>query len=57
VAFALYTEANAIGDQYDWEGEEKTLNREVELLEKLRSAIRVLPSPIALGKRSATSFQ
>src|SRR5437899_3883762 len=34
VAFALYTEANAIGDQYDWEGEEKPLNREVELLEK-----------------------
>jgi serine/threonine protein kinase len=34
VAYALYTEANAIGDQYDWEGEEKPLNREVELLEK-----------------------
>ena len=34
VAYALYTEAKAIGDHYDWEGEEKTLNREVELLEK-----------------------
>jgi len=34
VAYALYTEAKAIGDQYDWEGEEKPLNREVELLEK-----------------------
>ena len=43
VAYALYTEAKAIGDHYDWEGEEKTLNREVELLEKARSAIRILP--------------
>jgi hypothetical protein len=34
VAYALYTEAKAIGDQYDWEGAEKNLNREVELLEK-----------------------
>jgi serine/threonine protein kinase/tetratricopeptide (TPR) repeat protein len=34
VAYALYTEAKAIGDQYDWEGAEKPLNREVELLEK-----------------------
>jgi serine/threonine-protein kinase len=34
VAYALYTEAKAIGDHYDWEGEEKPLNREVELLEK-----------------------
>jgi TolB-like protein len=34
VAYALYTEAKAIDDQYDWEGEEKPLNREVELLEK-----------------------
>jgi TolB-like protein/cytochrome c-type biogenesis protein CcmH/NrfG len=34
VAFALYTEAKAIDDQYDWEGEEKPLTREVELLEK-----------------------
>src|SRR5206468_6656796 len=34
VAYALYTEAKAIGDQYDWDGEEKPLNREVELLEK-----------------------
>ena len=34
VAYALYTEAKAIGDHYDWEGEEKPLSREVELLEK-----------------------
>jgi TolB-like protein/Tfp pilus assembly protein PilF len=34
VAFALYTEAKAIGDQSDWEGAEKSLNRKVELLEK-----------------------
>src|SRR6476659_6677697 len=34
VAYALYTEAKAIGDQYDWEVEENPLNREVELLEK-----------------------
>jgi serine/threonine protein kinase len=34
VAYALYTEAKAIGDQYDWEGVDKSLNREVELLEK-----------------------
>jgi tetratricopeptide (TPR) repeat protein len=34
VAYALYTEAKAIGDQSDWEGEEKPLNRKVELLEK-----------------------
>jgi serine/threonine protein kinase len=34
VAYALYTEAKAIGDQADWEGTEKSLNREVELLEK-----------------------
>ncbi len=33
-AFALYTEAKAIGDQEDWQGTEKSLNREVELLEK-----------------------
>jgi TolB-like protein/predicted Ser/Thr protein kinase len=34
VAYALYTEAKAIGDQYDWEGAEKSLNRRAELLEK-----------------------
>ena len=34
VAYALYTEAKTIGDQSDWEGAEKKLNREVELLEK-----------------------
>ena len=34
VAYALYAEAKAIDDHYDWEGEEKRLNQEVELLEK-----------------------
>ena len=34
VAYALYIEAKTIGDQSDWEGAEKKLNREVELLEK-----------------------
>jgi TolB-like protein/thioredoxin-like negative regulator of GroEL len=34
VAYALYTQAKAIGDVDDWEGLEKSLNREVELLEK-----------------------
>jgi len=34
VAYALYTQAKAIDDEADWEGAEKNLNREVELLEK-----------------------
>jgi serine/threonine protein kinase len=34
VAYALYTEAKAIGDQCDWEGADKGLNRAAELLEK-----------------------
>jgi serine/threonine protein kinase/tetratricopeptide (TPR) repeat protein len=34
MAYAYYTEAKAIGDVDDWEGAEKSLNREVELLEK-----------------------
>jgi serine/threonine protein kinase len=34
VAYAYYTEANAIGDHPDWEGWEKSGNRAVELLEK-----------------------
>jgi tetratricopeptide (TPR) repeat protein len=34
VAYALYTQAKAIGDLDDWEGWEKSLNRKVELLEK-----------------------
>jgi tetratricopeptide (TPR) repeat protein len=34
VAYAFYTQAKAIGDVGDWEGREKNLNRQVELLEK-----------------------
>ena len=34
VAYALYTQAKALGDEYDWQGVDKNLNREVELLEK-----------------------
>jgi eukaryotic-like serine/threonine-protein kinase len=34
VAYAYYTQAKAIGDVADWEGEEKNGNRQVELLEK-----------------------
>src|SRR5207247_1805251 len=34
VAYALYTQAKAIGDVADWEGWEKSSNRAVELLEK-----------------------
>src|SRR5882724_2638993 len=34
VAYAFYTQAKAIDDESDWEGADKSLNREVELLEK-----------------------
>jgi TolB-like protein/Tfp pilus assembly protein PilF len=34
VAYALYTQAKAIDDESDWEGVDKSLHREVELLEK-----------------------
>src|SRR4030095_411362 len=34
MAYAYYTQAKAISDVIDWEGWEKNLNREVELLEK-----------------------
>jgi serine/threonine protein kinase len=34
VAYALYTEAKAIDAGSDWEGDDKILNRKVELLEK-----------------------
>jgi TolB-like protein len=34
VAYALYTQAKAIGDVDDWEGWEKSLTRKAELLEK-----------------------
>src|SRR5437870_1971148 len=34
VAYAFYTQANAIDDESDWEGADKSLNREVELLKK-----------------------
>jgi TolB-like protein len=34
VAYAFYTEAKAIDAGSDWEGDDKILNREVELLEK-----------------------
>jgi TolB-like protein len=34
VAYAFYTQAKAIGAGTDWEGDDKILNRQVELLEK-----------------------
>src|SRR6266496_3072113 len=34
VAYALYIQAKAIADEWDWEGADKSLNRKVELLEK-----------------------
>src|SRR4029077_493335 len=34
VAYAFYTQAKAIGDESDWEGADRSLNRKVELLEK-----------------------
>ncbi len=34
VAYALYIQAKAIADEWDWEGADKSLNRKAELLEK-----------------------